>query len=80
MFVNYLLEVAYMMIADYKLKIDIMAESILHDTVEDTQITGGMLLDSFVWKITQMVGRLKRDRADGFKISVERILDNAYKE
>ena len=51
MFVNCLLEVAYMMIADYKLKTDIIAVSILHNIVEDIQVKARMLLDFFQRRI-----------------------------
>ena len=50
-FVNYILEVAYMMIADYKLKTDIIAVSIMHNIVEDIQVKARMFLDSFEWRI-----------------------------
>ena len=72
------LEVAYM-ISDYKLKTDVIVASILHDIIEDTPVTAGMILDNFGWRITEMVDRLTRDRPDGTKLSVEKILENAYK-
>ena len=71
------LEVAYM-ISDYKLKTDVIVASILHDIVEDTEVTAGMILDGFGWRISEMVDRLTRDRPDGTKLSVEKILENAY--
>ena len=71
------LEVAYM-ISDYKLKTDVIVASILHDIVEDTEVTTGMILDNFGWRIAQMVDRLTRDRPDGNKLSVKQILNNAY--
>jgi (p)ppGpp synthase/HD superfamily hydrolase len=71
------LEVAYM-ISDYKLKTDIIVTSILHDIIEDTEVTAGMILDNFGWRITEMVDMLTRDRPDGNKLSVEEILNNAY--
>jgi (p)ppGpp synthase/HD superfamily hydrolase len=72
------LEVAYM-ISDYKLKTDVIVASILHDIIEDTKVTAGMILDNFGWRITEMVDRLTRDRPDGSKLSVEEILNNIYK-
>jgi len=72
------LEVAYM-ISDYKLKTDVIIASILHDIIEDTEVTAGMILDNFSWRITEMVDRLTRDRPDGTKLSVEEIINNAYK-
>ena len=71
------LEVAYM-ISDYKLKTDVIVASILHDIVEDTEITVGMIFDSFSQRIAEMVDRLTRDRPDGSKLSIEEILNNAY--
>jgi len=73
------LEVAYM-ISEYKLKTDIIVASILHDIIEDTEVTAGMILDNFSWRITEMVDMLTRDRPDGKKLSVEEILNNAYQK
>ena len=73
------LEVAYM-ISDYKLKTDVIVASILHDIIEDTEVTAGMILDNFGWRITEMVDMLTRDRPDGGKISVEEVLNNAYQK
>jgi guanosine-3',5'-bis(diphosphate) 3'-pyrophosphohydrolase len=74
-FYTHPLEVAYML-SEYKLKTDV----ILHDIVEDTQVTAGMILDSFGRRIEEMVDRLTRDRPDGSKLSVEEILNNAYEK
>jgi (p)ppGpp synthase/HD superfamily hydrolase len=71
------LEVAYM-ISEHRLKTDVIVASILHDIIEDTPVTAGMILDNFGWRITEMVDRLTRDRPDGSKLSVEEILSNAY--
>ena len=71
------LEVAYM-VSDYNLKTDVIAASILHDIIEDTEVTAGMILDNFSWRIAEMVDRLTRDRPDGSKLSVEEILNSAY--
>ena len=71
------LEVAYM-VSDYKLKTDIIAASILHDIIEDTEVTVGMILDNFSWRIAEMVDMLTRDRPDGSKLSVEEVLNKAY--
>ncbi len=71
------LEVAYM-ISDYKLKTDVIVASILHDIVEDTEVTVGMIFDDFSWRIAEMVDRLTRYRPDGNKLSVEQVLNNAY--
>jgi (p)ppGpp synthase/HD superfamily hydrolase len=71
------LEVAYM-ISDYNLKTDVIVASILHDIIEDTEVSAGMILDNFNWRIAEMVDRLTRDRPDGSKLSVEEILNSAY--
>ena len=71
------LEVAYM-ISDHKLKTDVIVASILHDIIEDTEVTAGIILDNFSWRIAEMVYRLTRDRSDGIKLSVEQVLQNAW--
>ena len=73
------LTVAYM-ISDYNLKTDIIAASILHDLVEDTEVTVDMIQGTFGERIAEMVDRLTRDRPDGTKLSVEDILNNSYQE
>lgn len=76
-FYTHPLEVAYM-ISEYSIKTDVIVTSILHDIVEDTEVTVGMIVDEFGWRIAEMVDRLTRDRPDGTKLSVEDILYNAY--
>jgi (p)ppGpp synthase/HD superfamily hydrolase len=71
------LEVAYM-VSGYNLKTDVIVASILHDIIEDTEVTAGMILDNFSWRIAEMVDRLTRDRPDGSKLSIKEILDRAY--
>lgn len=78
-FYSHPLEVAYM-VSDHLVKTDVIVASILHDIVEDTEVTVGMIVGEFGWRITKMVDRLTRDRPDGTKLSVEEILNNAYKE
>ena len=73
------LEVAYM-ISEHNLKTDVIVASILHDIVEDTEVTVGMIIDNFSWRIAEMVDRLTRDRPDGTKLSIEQILNNAYQK
>lgn len=67
------LEVAYM-ISDYKLKTDVIVASILHDIVEDTEVTVEMINSSFGQRISEMVDRLTRDRPDGSKLSIEQVV------
>jgi len=73
------LEVAYM-ISEHKLKTDVIVASILHDRVEDTEVTVGMIFDNFGQRIAQMVDRLTRDRPDGTKLTIEEIITNAYQK
>ena len=77
-FYSHPLEVAYM-ISDYNLKTDLIIASILHDIVEDTEVTVEMINDAFGQRIAEMVDRLTRDRPDGSKLSIEEILNNIYK-
>ena len=71
------LEVAYI-ISDYNLKTDVIAASILHDTVEDTEVTIKIILENFGPRIAEVVDRLTRDRPDGSKLSIKELLNNAY--
>jgi (p)ppGpp synthase/HD superfamily hydrolase len=78
-FYTHPLEVAYM-ISEHDLTTNIIVTSVLHDIIEDTEVTAGMILDGFGWRIAEMVDRLTRDRPDGTKLSVEEILNNAYEK
>jgi (p)ppGpp synthase/HD superfamily hydrolase len=71
------LEVAYM-VSEYLLKTDVIVAAILHDIVEDTSVTVEIILDHFGWRIAEMVDMLTRDRPDGSKLSVQKVLNNAY--
>jgi len=73
------LEVAYM-ISEHKLKTDVIVASILHDIIEDTEVTVGMIFDNFSWRIAQMVDMLTRDRPDGTKLTIEEVITNAYQK
>ena len=50
----------------------------MHDIVEDTEVTTGMILDEFGWRIAEIVDRLTRDRPDGTKLSVDEVMKNIY--
>ena len=76
-FYSHPLEVAYI-VSDHLLHTDTIVASILHDIVEDTEVTTGIILDEFGWRIAEIVDRLTRDRPDGTKLSVEEILNNAH--
>jgi (p)ppGpp synthase/HD superfamily hydrolase len=73
------LEVAYM-ISDHKLKTDIIVASILHDIIEDTEVTVEMIEGTFGQRIAEMVDMLTRDRPDGTKLTIEEVINNAYKK
>ena len=73
------LEVAYM-ISEHNLKTDVIVASILHDIIEDTEVTAGMIIDNFSWRIAQMVDLLTRDRPDGTKLTIAEIITNAYQK
>jgi guanosine-3',5'-bis(diphosphate) 3'-pyrophosphohydrolase len=72
------LEVAYM-VSEYELKTDVIVASVLHDIVEDTEITLEVVFGNFGQRIAEMVHRLTRDRPDGSKLSVGEILNNVYR-
>ena len=71
------LEVAYM-VSDYNLKTNVIVASILHDIIEDTEVTVEMIQGTFGQRIAEMVDRLTRDRPDGTKLSIEEIINSAY--
>ena len=77
-FYSHPLEVAYM-VSDYNLKTDVIASSILHDIIEDTEVTAKMIHNAFGQRIAEMVDRLTRDRPDGTKLTVEEIINSTYK-
>jgi (p)ppGpp synthase/HD superfamily hydrolase len=53
------LEVAYM-ISEHKLKTDVIVASVLHDIIEDTEVTVKMIQGTFGERIAEMVDRLTR--------------------
>lgn len=76
-FYSHPLEVAYI-VSDYSLKTEVIVTSILHDILEDTEVTASMLAEAFNLRIAEMVDRLTRDRPDRIKLSVEQVLRNAW--
>ena len=62
------LEVAYM-ISSYLLRTDIIVTSILHDTLEDTELTFEMIETIFGKIVANQVMDLTRIKEDGEKIS-----------
>ena len=75
-FYSHPLEVAYM-VAEYLPRTDLIVSSILHDIVEDTEVTIQMIAVEFGDVVSQIVCQLTRDRANGTKISCEILLSNA---
>lgn len=68
------------MVSEYNLTTNVIVTAVLHDVVEDSEATVGMIVDAFSRRIAEMVDRLTRDRPDGSKLSVETILNNAYEK
>ena len=75
-FYSHPLEVACM-VAEYLPKTELIVTSILHDIVEDTEVTIAMIHLEFGPVVSLMVDQLTRDRANGIKISCEMLLSNA---
>jgi (p)ppGpp synthase/HD superfamily hydrolase len=67
------LEVAYM-ISDYLFRTDIIVTSILHDTIEDTELTEKMIAYIFGEQVASQVEDLSRNKPHG-KISLAETLD-----
>ena len=76
-FYSHPVEVAYM-VSDYSLKTDVIVGSILHDIVEDTEVTIEMIQETFGQRIAEIVDRLTRNRPDGTKLTIEEIINSAY--
>ncbi|QEK39387.1 HD domain-containing protein [Candidatus Sneabacter namystus] len=74
-FYSHPLEVAYL-ISDYCFKTCVIAASILHDVVEDTEATIGNILDHFGWRIATLVDGVTR-YVGGEKVSIEYIVNRA---
>ena len=72
------LEVAYM-VADYLFTTDMIVTSILHDTVEDTELTKAVVAKEFGDKIANQVEDLTRIKADR-KISSVEIIETLYRQ
>ncbi|PCH57458.1 MAG: guanosine polyphosphate pyrophosphohydrolase, partial [Legionellales bacterium] len=77
-FYSHPLEVAAM-VADYLFRTDIIIVSILHDTVEDTEMTVDMISTIFDDKIAEQVFDLTRIKTDG-KISSAELVEMLWHE
>ncbi|MDE8612036.1 HD domain-containing protein [Rickettsia felis] len=78
-FYSHPIEVAYM-ISDYLFRTDILVTSILHDTIEDTELTKEKILQEFGENIANQVMDLTRIKEDGIKISSAEMVEMLYKE
>ncbi|WP_037214250.1 HD domain-containing protein, partial [Rickettsia tamurae] len=70
------LEVAYM-VADYLFRTDILVSSILHDTIEDTELTKEMVAQVFGDLVARQVEDLTRIKGDR-KISSAEMIETLY--
>ncbi|ARD86411.1 guanosine polyphosphate pyrophosphohydrolase [Rickettsia bellii] len=78
-FYSHPIEVAYM-ISDYLFRTDILVTSILHDTIEDTELTKEKILQEFGENIANQVVDLTRIKENGIKISSAEMIEMLYKE
>jgi (p)ppGpp synthase/HD superfamily hydrolase len=74
------LEVAHLIAEHARPTTNVIVASILHDIIEDTEVTLEMILDNFGLRIAEMVDALTRDRPDGTKLNVAEIINNAIKK
>ncbi|UCM92104.1 HD domain-containing protein [Candidatus Tisiphia endosymbiont of Melanophora roralis] len=72
------LEVAYM-ISDYLFRTDIIVTSILHDTIEDTELTEKMIAYIFGEQVASQVEDLSRNKPHG-KISSAEMMESLYRQ
>ena len=70
------LEVAYM-VAEHRFTTDVLVTSILHDTIEDTELTKEMIDYIFGFTIASQVEDLTRIKIDG-KISVAEMVKSLW--
>jgi (p)ppGpp synthase/HD superfamily hydrolase len=73
------IEVAYM-ISDYLFRTDIIVTSILHDTIEDTDLTFGMITSIFGEVVASQVMDLTRIKEDSRKISSAEMVELLFKQ
>ncbi|MFP3011996.1 MAG: HD domain-containing protein [Rickettsia sp.] len=78
-FYSHPIEVAYM-ISDYLFRTDVIVTSILHDTIEDTELTTEMVSQEFGAKVANQVMDLTRIKGDGIKISSAKMVEILYQE
>ncbi|KJW04260.1 HD domain-containing protein [Rickettsia argasii] len=76
LFYTHSLEVVYM-VADYSCKTDLIVTAILHDAIEDTELTQEMIAEAFSDKIASYVEDLTRIKKD-YKISAVEMVKILY--
>ena len=73
------IEVAYM-VSDYLFKTDIIVSAILHDTIEDTELTFENILQEFGIAVANQVLDLTRIYKEGHKISSAEMVESLWKQ
>lgn len=73
------LEVAYM-VSDHLFRTDVLVTAILHDTIEDTELTKEMIADIFGESVADKVNDLTRIKEDGRKISSAEMVNQLYQQ
>jgi len=70
------LEVAYL-VSEYNLTTNVIVTAILHDVVEDSEATVGMIVDAFSWRVAEMVQDSTRIKFDK-KITVAECVNSLF--
>ncbi|WP_425363775.1 HD domain-containing protein [Candidatus Tisiphia endosymbiont of Hybos culiciformis] len=73
------IEVAYMT-SDYLFRTDIIVTSILHDTIEDTELSRNMIAIIFGEQVATQVMDLTRIKEDGRKISSAEMVESLFEQ
>ncbi|MGX6960788.1 MAG: HD domain-containing protein [Rickettsia endosymbiont of Pentastiridius leporinus] len=73
------LEVAYL-VSEYLFRTDILVTAILHDTLEDTELTKEQISQEFGWKVANQVIDLTRIKENSIKISAAESVEILYQE
>lgn len=68
------------MVSDYLFRTDVIVTAILHDTLEDTELTKEQITQKFGWKVANQVMDLTRIKENGIKISAAETVEILYKE
>ncbi|ALA62019.1 HD domain-containing protein [Rickettsia amblyommatis] len=78
-FYSHPLEVSYL-VSDYLFRTDILVTAILHDTIEDTELTQEEIAAAFGWQVANQVMDLTRIKGAGVKISSAETVELLYRE